>query len=123
MDTIEKINRARKRDKEVRVLQEAQKINQFRRQLPFSDFLRLKGEKVSLVAKPYLTKKQGKPGRALQETTVEPDSPTSIFAAIPVGATDREDALIQVLNQVWLMSQAKDVAITCVALGENQNGS
>ena len=38
MDAIEKINRARKRDKEVLVRQEAYKRNQFTRQLPFRTF-------------------------------------------------------------------------------------
>jgi predicted metal-dependent RNase len=79
--------------------------------------LRLKNE-----AKPTQPNRK----KTLQEVLSPPDDDgglvTSIFAAIPISALDREQSLTLVLNEVRKMSEKMNIAVTCVGFGDDLGG-
>jgi hypothetical protein len=128
MEAIEKIHQGRKHDKELRVLQERRRRNQFTGVMqsglmPFKAIvrnrLRLKKE-AKLPTQPHRKK-------TLQEILDQPDDNggmvTSIFAAIPVDAADREQSLAMVINELKKMADNMNVAVTVVGFDDDQPGT
>jgi hypothetical protein len=119
MEAVEKIGKAYQRQKELRVRQEPPPKNQFRRLIPFIEFIATRN-RLGFANGPKLAHSKQK---KLDEIAEDFDSKivTSIFAAIPVGASDRETSLTSLTNEIREMSDTMDIAVTCVAFGDDQN--
>lgn len=119
MNTVGQIQQGRKHDKELRVRQKTRRRNQFGSLLPsFKTIVRNRLQNEAKAPQSVNRKK------TLQEILSQPDNDgglvTSIFSIIPVSASDREQSLTLVINELRAMSDKMNVAITVISFGDDQ---